>query len=93
MYERKNIHEETYCTELGSGAAAVRLRCRQGGRNQKLADDGRIIPRMFAHYNDYAQRGLMPDLNPSRDNVFYYSLGRTMDGIQIQPDYSETAED
>ena len=60
---------------------------------QKLAEDGRIIPLMFGHYNVYAQRGLMPDLNPSRDNVFYYSLGRTMDGIEIQPDYSETAED
>ena len=59
---------------------------------QKLAEDGRIIPLMFGHYNVYAQRGLMPDLSPSRDNVFYYSLGRTMDGIEIQPDYSDDGE-
>lgn len=47
-----------------------------------LADDGRIIPLMFGHYNVYAQRGLIPDLNPARDNVFYYSLGKNMSDIQ-----------
>lgn len=47
-----------------------------------LADDGRIIPLMFGHYNVYARRGLIPDLNPARDNVFYYSLGKSMADIQ-----------
>lgn len=51
---------------------------------QKLADDGRIIPVMFGYYNVYAQRGLLPDLQPSRDNVFYYSLGKTMEGCRIE---------
>ncbi len=51
---------------------------------QKLAEDGRIIPVMFGYYTVYAQRGLMPDLAPARDNVFYYSLGKTMAGIQIE---------
>ncbi|MBO7251459.1 MAG: hypothetical protein J6V25_02410 [Oscillospiraceae bacterium] len=50
---------------------------------KKLAEDGRIIPIMFGYYAVYAQRGLMPDLNPSRDNVFYYSLGKTMEGIKM----------
>nr|MBQ8244400.1 hypothetical protein [Oscillospiraceae bacterium] len=54
---------------------------------QKLAEDGRIIPMMFGYYTVYAQRGLMPDLNPARDNVFYYSLGKTMSGIQIETVY------
>ena len=49
--------------------------------HKKLAEDGRIIPVMFGYYAVYAQRGLMPTLSPSRDNVFYYSLGKTMDGI------------
>jgi len=52
---------------------------------QKLGEDGRLIPVMFGHYNVYAQRGLLPDLAPSRDNVFYYSLGKTMEACQIQP--------
>ena len=51
---------------------------------KKLAEDGRIIPVMFGYYAVYAQRGLMPDLSPSRDNVFYYSLGKTMEGIQLE---------
>ena len=59
---------------------------------QKLADDGRIIPLMFGYYNVYAQRGLLPDLNPSRDNVFYYSIGKTMDGVRIEAQAEETQE-
>jgi len=55
----------------------------------KLAEDGRIIPIMFGYYAVYAQRGLMPDLAPSRDNVFYYSLGKTMADIQIETEYEE----
>ena len=56
---------------------------------QKLAQDGRIIPVMFGHYNVYAERGLMPDLDPSRDNVFYYALDKTMDGTRIEIEYEE----
>lgn len=52
--------------------------------HKKLAEDGRVIPVMFGYYNVYAQRGLMPDLNPSRDNVFYYSMGKTMEGIRLE---------
>lgn len=56
---------------------------------QKLAEDGRIVPLMFGYYNVYAHRGLLPDLNPSRDNVFYYSMGKTMEDILIE----ETGEE
>ena len=59
---------------------------------QKLAEDGRIIPLMFGYYNVYAQRGLLPDLNPSRDNVFYYSIGKTMDGVRMDIQAEDTAE-
>ena len=54
---------------------------------QKLVQDGRIIPVMFGHYNVYAERGLMPDLEPARDNVFYYSLGKTMEGTLVEETY------
>ena len=54
---------------------------------QKLGEDGRIIPVMFGYYTVYAQRGLLPDLTPARDNVFYYSLGKTLSGIQIDTVY------
>jgi len=52
--------------------------------HKKLGEDGRIIPLMFGYYAVYAQRGLMPDLNPSRDNVFYYSLGKTMEATRME---------
>lgn len=52
-----------------------------------VADDGRICPILFSGHTVYATRGLLTDLSPSRDNVFYYSLGKTMDGIQIPTVY------
>ena len=54
---------------------------------QKLVEDGRIIPVAFGQYNVYAHRGLLPDLNPSRDNVFYYSMGKDMKQCQIETVY------
>ncbi len=49
-----------------------------------VADDGRIIPVMFGYYAVYAKRGLLTDLTPTRDNVFAYSLGKTMDSIEVE---------
>ena len=31
--------------------------------------------------------GLVTDLEPSRDNVYFYRLGKTLAGIQIETDY------
>ena len=57
---------------------------------QKLTEDGRMIPVMFGNYNVYAHRGLLPELNPSRDNVFYYALeGKTMEGAKMDTVYTE----
>ena len=57
---------------------------------QKLTEDGRMIPVMFGNYNVYAHRGLLPDLNPARDNVFYYALeGKTMETAKMETVYTE----
>ena len=48
-----------------------------------LAEDGRIVPILFCSYAVYAERGLLTDLQPSRDNVFYYTLGKTLGDILI----------
>ncbi len=48
---------------------------------QMVADDGSVIPVLFGTYNIYSKRGELLDLNPSRDNVFYYTVGKTMDSI------------
>lgn len=54
---------------------------------KKLLEDGRIIPVLFGQYAVYAQRGLMPDLAPARDNVFFYTRGRTMEDAQLPTIY------
>ena len=84
--------------EMGYGGLAnetlytlVKLSLENSGNyynlHKKLADDGRIIPVMFGYYTVYAERGLLTDLSPSRDNVFYYTLGKTMDTIRIDTVY------
>ena len=54
---------------------------------KKVADDGRIIPVLFGYHAVYAERGLFDNLDPTRDNVFYYSMGKTLIGIQIDTVY------
>ena len=51
---------------------------------KKLGEDGRIIPLLFGHYAVYAQRGLLPNLDPARDNVFFYTIGKTMEECEVQ---------
>ena len=55
---------------------------------QKVAQDGRIVPLIFCSYAVYATRGLLSDLKPARDNVFFYSLGRTQEDALMAVDYS-----
>ena len=55
--------------------------------HKALADDGRIIPLLFCGYAIYADRGLVSELQPARDNVFFYTLGRTNEDALIPIDY------
>lgn len=49
--------------------------------HKMVADDGRLCPILFQAYSVHATRGLLTGLTPSRDNVFYYSLGKTMKDV------------
>jgi len=51
--------------------------------HQAVAEDGRIIPILFCSYAVYAERGLLTDLHPSRDNVFFYTLGKSAHDVLI----------
>ncbi len=51
--------------------------------HQSVMNDGRLCPILFRSYAVYATRGLLTDLTPARDNVFYYSLGKTMEEALI----------
>ncbi len=55
--------------------------------HKALADDGRIIPLLFCGYAVYADRGLVSKLDPARDNVFFYTLGRSDADALIPIDY------
>ena len=46
--------------------------------HQAVMNDGRLCPILFRSYAVYATRGLLTDLTPARDNIFFYSLGKTM---------------
>ena len=53
-----------------------------------VAEDGRIVPLLFGYDAVYAKRGVFDGLSPSRDNVFFYTIGKTMSEIQIKTVYN-----
>lgn len=76
----------------GLSDAAINAMCMEALANKgnyltlhkMIMDDGRICPILFRSYSIMATRGLLTGLTPARDNVFFYSLGKTMDGIFVQ---------
>lgn len=52
---------------------------------QRILEDGALCPILFRSYAIYADRGLFTALDPARDNVFYYSLGKTLEDVEIEP--------
>lgn len=51
--------------------------------HQLILEGGQVIPVLFRTYAVYMERGLLEDLNPARDNVFWYSSGRRMEDILV----------
>lgn len=52
--------------------------------HQQVMDDGRLCPVLFSSYAVYATRGLLSNLTPARDNVFYYHLDKNMEEILVK---------
>ena len=79
----------------GISDAALLSRCHDALANkgnysnlhQQIMDEGRICPILFHQYAIYATRGLVRHLDPSRDAVFFYSLGKTLADIQQEIEY------
>ena len=44
-----------------------------------IMENGLLCPVLFRSYAVFATRGLITDLQPSRDNIFYHSAGKTME--------------
>ena len=51
--------------------------------HQTVLRNSQLIPVLFRTYAVYADRGLAGDMEPSRDNVFYYSMGRSLEDARI----------
>ncbi len=51
--------------------------------HKEVMDRGLLCPILFRSYAVYATRGLVTQLDPTRDNMFYYSLGKTMADVKI----------
>lgn len=46
--------------------------------------DAHIVPILFRSYAVYATRGMLTDFTPARDNLFFYTLGKTLNDILIK---------
>jgi hypothetical protein len=44
-------------------------------------EDGCLVPILFRSYAVYSQRGVFDSLAPTRDNIFFYTIGKTMESI------------
>jgi len=49
-----------------------------------IMEQGLLCPLLFRSYAVYANRGQLTDLTPSRNNVFYYSIGKSMENALIE---------
>ena len=46
--------------------------------HEQIMEDGNLIPILFRSYAIYATRGVVTELTPARDQIFFYSTGRTL---------------
>lgn len=46
--------------------------------HKKIMDEGWLCPLLFQSYGIYCARGVVSSLAPARDNLFFYTTGRTM---------------
>ncbi len=47
--------------------------------HEMVLEDAQLCPLLFRSYSIYGQRGLLTDIHPARDNIFFYSDGRTLE--------------
>ncbi len=52
--------------------------------HEMVMADAQLCPILTRSYAVYATRGLVTELSPSRDNLFFYTLGKTMADVRDQ---------
>ncbi len=59
--------------------------------HRAVLEDAMLCPILFTSHAVYGQRGLLSDIQPTRDGVLYYSLGKTMEDALISEVFDNTA--
>ena len=52
--------------------------------HKQIMEEGWLCPILFRSYAIYCKRGAFSNLNPARDNLFCYSLGKTMADAKLE---------
>ncbi len=73
----------------GMADAAILAMCREAMANsgnyytlhQMVLEDSMLCPILFRSYAVYAARGLLSKIQPARDQIFFYSIGKTMEDV------------
>ena len=52
--------------------------------HKQVMDQGLLCPILFRNYAIFTDRGILPDLTPARDNLFYYSTGKTLADAKLK---------
>ena len=52
--------------------------------HKQIMDQGLLIPVLFRNYAIFSDRGVLPDLAPARDNLFYYATGKTLADARVE---------
>ncbi len=76
----------------GMSDAAILALCKESMANagnyytlhKAVMEDAVLCPILFRSYAVYATRGLLSGLQPARDHVFFYSIGKTLEECRIE---------
>ena len=49
--------------------------------HKTVMDQGRVCPILVGSYGVFATRGMLTNLSPSRDNIFCYGIGKTVESV------------
>ena len=75
-----------YLTDVAANAMSADALADNGNYqslHKLVMEDGRLCPILVRSYAVYGRRGSFPGLSPSRDNIFYYTLGKSMEDALI----------
>ena len=86
FFEEKGALNYGNLSDVASYALALEALANSGNYqslHKQVMEDGRLCPILFESYAIYGRRGQFAGLAPARDNIFFYTLGKTMEQVRI----------